>query len=137
MGRSSVRFAAHADTVLERLAADRRTREAVLLVTSDAAIQGTSGQEVRKRGSIEFLAELAEVSHREAVASRLGERVDAETRARSSGSVAASPTDGHACGESTTALLGCMLAAERREWAWGEHMFLLQWNLRKGVVTLA
>ena len=81
VGALAVRFAPHADSVLERLAAERRTREPVLLVTSDAAVQGTSGQEVMKRGSVEFLAELAEVSHREESASRIGERVDAETRA--------------------------------------------------------
>jgi predicted RNA-binding protein with PIN domain len=82
IGPLSVRFAPHADTVLERLAAERRDREAVLLVTSDAAVRGTSGQEVRKRGSAGFLAELDAVVHREDVASRLGDRVDAETRER-------------------------------------------------------
>lgn len=82
VGALSVRFAVHADTLLERLAAEHRGREAVLLVSSDAAIQGTSGQEVRKRGSIEFLAELADVSHREASPSRVEGRLDAETRAR-------------------------------------------------------
>jgi hypothetical protein len=51
-------------------------------VTSDAAVQGTSGQQVMKRGSMEFLAELAAVSHREDAASRLDQRVDAETRAQ-------------------------------------------------------
>jgi hypothetical protein len=35
-----------------------------------------------KRGSMEFLAELSSVSHREDTASRLDQRVDAETRAR-------------------------------------------------------
>ena len=82
LGALEVRFAPHADSVLERLAAERRNRERVLLVTSDAAVQGTSGQEVMKRGSIEFLAELSSVSHREDTASRLDQRVDAETRAR-------------------------------------------------------
>jgi predicted RNA-binding protein with PIN domain len=82
VGALSVRFVTHADTLLERLAAERRGHEAVLLVSSDAAIQGTSGQEVRKRGSVEFLAELADVSHHEASPSRIEERVDAETRAR-------------------------------------------------------
>jgi predicted RNA-binding protein with PIN domain len=82
VGTLSVRFAPHADTVLERLAAERREREAVLLVTSDAAVRGTSGQEVRKRGSVGFLAELGEVAHRENAPSRLGDRVDEETRAR-------------------------------------------------------
>lgn len=82
VGVLSVRFAPDADSVLERLAAERRTSEAVLLVTSDATVRGTSGQEVRKRGSAEFLSELAAVSHHEDAPSRLGDRVDAETRAR-------------------------------------------------------
>ena len=82
VGGLAVRFAAAADSVLERLAADRRAHEPVLLVTSDATVRGTSGQEVRKRGSAEFLAELASVSHHERSPSRLGDRVDDETRAR-------------------------------------------------------
>ena len=68
--------------MLERLAAERRGHEAVLLVTSDAAVQGTSGQEVLMRGSMEFLAELSPVSHREDAASRVDQRIDAQTRAR-------------------------------------------------------
>ena len=59
IGALGVRFAPHADSVLERLAAEARARETVLLVTSDAAVRGTSGQEVRKRGSAAFLSELA------------------------------------------------------------------------------
>jgi predicted RNA-binding protein with PIN domain len=82
VGPLGVRFAPHADSLLERLAAESREREAVLLVTSDAAVRGTSGQEVRKRGSAAFLAELAAVSHREDAPSRLADRVDPATRAR-------------------------------------------------------
>ncbi len=82
VGSLSVRFVPHADSMLERLAAQARAREAVLLVTSDAAVQGTSGQEVRKRGSAAFLAELAAVSHREDAPSRLADRIDPDTRAR-------------------------------------------------------
>ena len=82
VGSLSVRFAPHADSMLERLAAESRTREAVLLVTSDAAVRGTSGQEVRKRSSASFLAELTAVSHREDAPSRLGDRIDPDTRAR-------------------------------------------------------
>ena len=81
VGALSVRFAAHADTVLERLAAERRDRETVLLVTSDAAVRGTSGQAVRKQGSAGFLAELERVRHREDAPSRIGDRVDEATRA--------------------------------------------------------
>ena len=82
LGPLEVRFAPDADTVLERLAAERRDRERVLLVTSDTAVQGTAGQEVMKRGSIEFLTELSSVHHRETTASRVDERLDGETRAR-------------------------------------------------------
>jgi predicted RNA-binding protein with PIN domain len=82
VGALSVRFAPHADTVLERLAAERRDREAVLLVTSDATVRGTSGQEVRKQASVGFLAELQQVMHREGKPSRIGDRVDEATRER-------------------------------------------------------
>lgn len=82
LGRLSVRFAPHADDALERLAAESRLREAVLLVTSDEAVRGTSGQEVRKRSSRAFLGELDVLSHREESASRVRDRVDAETRER-------------------------------------------------------
>jgi predicted RNA-binding protein with PIN domain len=82
LGSLGVRFASDADVVLERLAAERRGEEAVQLVTSDAAVRGTSGQEVRKRGSAAFLAELEGVAHREERPSRLADRVDADTRAR-------------------------------------------------------
>ena len=47
VGPLSVRFAPDADTLLERLAAEHRDGERVCLVSSDAAVRGTSGQEVR------------------------------------------------------------------------------------------
>ncbi|HET7367168.1 MAG TPA: NYN domain-containing protein [Gaiella sp.] len=82
IGPLSVRYAPHADAVLERLAAEHRGSEAVLLVTSDAAVRGTSGQEVRHRASSSFLDELVRVAHTEASSSRLGDRLDDETRER-------------------------------------------------------
>jgi predicted RNA-binding protein with PIN domain len=82
LGPLTVRYAPHADAVLERLAAEHRGRESVLLVTSDAAVRGTSGQEVRHRASRSFLDELAAVAHTEESTSRLGDRLDEETRAR-------------------------------------------------------
>jgi predicted RNA-binding protein with PIN domain len=82
IGALEVRFAPHADDVLERLAAEHRDREAVLVVTSDAAVRGTAGRGVRKTGSAAFLAELGETSHTEASASRVRDRLDEETRAR-------------------------------------------------------
>jgi predicted RNA-binding protein with PIN domain len=82
LGPLSVRYAADADTLLERLAAEHRDREEVCLISSDAAVRGTSGQEVRKLTSRTFLRDLERLQHREPEAFRLGERVDEETRAR-------------------------------------------------------
>lgn len=82
VGALSVRFATHADTLLERLAAERRDHEPVLLVTSDATVRGTSGQAVQKRGSASFLSELAASGHREDAPSRVADRIDDETRER-------------------------------------------------------
>lgn len=81
-GALDVRFVAHADALLERLAAEHRDRERVILVSSDAAVRGTSGQEVAKLSSREFASDLASVEHREEHPSRVGDRVDEQTRAR-------------------------------------------------------
>lgn len=82
IGPLEVRFAPHADALLERLAAEHRDREAVCLVSSDVAVRGTSGQEVRKLSSRTFLRDLEPAEHREPRRSRLAERLDEETRAR-------------------------------------------------------
>jgi predicted RNA-binding protein with PIN domain len=59
-GPLEVRFSSPADTLLERLAAERRAREEVWVVSSDRAIRGTAGQETRKVGAKEFVRELSE-----------------------------------------------------------------------------
>ena len=83
VGSLGVRFAPHADDVLERLAAEHRDREAVLIVTSDAAVRGTAGHTVGKRGSRAFLGDLArEAGHREASSSRVRDRLDPDTAAK-------------------------------------------------------
>jgi predicted RNA-binding protein with PIN domain len=86
IGPLSVRYAPHADDVLERLAAEHRGGETVCLVSSDAAVRGVSGQEVRKLSSRLFLAELETPGHREheqrGSGGRVGERLDPETRAQ-------------------------------------------------------
>jgi predicted RNA-binding protein with PIN domain len=82
IGALSVRYAPDADTLLERLAAEHRDRERVCLVSSDTAVRGTSGQEVAKVVSSVFLEELAPAAHVEGKASRLRDRVDAETLAK-------------------------------------------------------
>lgn len=80
LGRLEVRYAAHADALLERLAAEHRDRERVCLVSSDAAVRGTSGQKVAKVSSREFASSLASIEHKEGRPSRVGDRVDSETR---------------------------------------------------------
>ena len=82
LGPLAVRYAEHADTLLERLAAEHRGGERVCLVSSDAAVRGTSGQEVRKVSSQTFLDDLKPARHNEDDASRLRDRLDDETRAR-------------------------------------------------------
>jgi predicted RNA-binding protein with PIN domain len=59
VGSLEVRFAEHADDVLERLAAENRGREDVIVVSSDRAVLGTAGQESRRVPSKSFLRELA------------------------------------------------------------------------------
>ena len=82
VGPLAVRFAPHADSLLERLAAEHRAGERVCLVSSDFAVRGTSGQEVQKLSSRTFLLDLGAAEQREVPGSRLGDSVDAETRAR-------------------------------------------------------
>jgi len=81
-GSLEVRFAPHADALLERLAAEHREKERVCLVSSDAAVRGTSGQEVTKMSSREFAGTFKSVEHQEDRPSRIGDRLDDETRER-------------------------------------------------------
>src|SRR5919198_1534102 len=81
-GALDVRFAADADALLERLAAEHREQERVCLVSSDAAVRGTSGQEVAKLTSRSFLAQLGAVTHGEDRPAPLADRLDEQTRAR-------------------------------------------------------
>ena len=80
-GALSVRYAPDADAALERLAAEHRASEQVMLVSSDLAVRGTSGQEVMKVTSKLFAAELGDMGASRPQPSRLADRVDEETRA--------------------------------------------------------
>ena len=83
VGPLAVRFAPHADELLERLAAEHRRTERVCLVSSDLAIRSVSGPEVMKRSSRAFSEELRDVGPQlNRTASRLGDRLDEDTRAR-------------------------------------------------------
>lgn len=83
-GSLSVRYARNADDVLERLAASNRAAERVCLVSSDEEIRTTAGQEVTRRASKDFAAELSGSSAAPAAPfrSRVEDSLDAETRER-------------------------------------------------------
>ena len=79
-GPLEVRHAKDADTLLEQLAVENRATEVVCLVSSDAAVRGTSGQEVQKRSSVTFLGDMETVSHNEERPHHLRDTLDPETR---------------------------------------------------------
>jgi predicted RNA-binding protein with PIN domain len=81
-GALAVRFAADADTLLERLAAEHRADEQVLLVTSDSTVAATSGGEVAKLSSQTFFRDLGRPEHRDDLPRGLAGKLDDETRAR-------------------------------------------------------
>jgi len=81
-GALEVRFAEHADTLLERLAAEHRTREQVVLVTSDATVSAAAGSEVAKVSSRTFFRELEPARQRDERPRGLAGKLDEQTRAR-------------------------------------------------------
>jgi predicted RNA-binding protein with PIN domain len=82
LGPLSVRWAPDADTLLERLAAEHRDRERVVLVSSDAAVLGTAGRAVASVSSQTFFRDLRPAKAKEAPPAGLADRLDEETRAR-------------------------------------------------------
>ena len=81
LGPLEVRWAQDADALIERLAAERRRGEQVAVVSSDAAVRGTAGQEVRKLSSQGFLRELTPPAHPSGARGDLRDRLDPETLA--------------------------------------------------------
>jgi predicted RNA-binding protein with PIN domain len=81
-GPLEVRYAPDADALIERLAAERRGSEQVAVVSSDEAVRGTSGAQVRKMSSRMFLSELAPAEHADRTRGDMRDRLDAETLAR-------------------------------------------------------
>lgn len=81
-GPLAVRWAPDADALIERLAAEHRRREQVAVVSSDQAVRGTSGAEVRKLSSRVFLAELTRPEHADRARGDLRDRLDPDTLAR-------------------------------------------------------
>jgi len=81
-GPLEVRFAEHADTLLERLAAENRNLERVCLVSSDSAVRGTSGQEVAKLSSATFVRDFSLEQYTADSPMRLEDKLDSSTRER-------------------------------------------------------
>ncbi|HUY71240.1 MAG TPA: NYN domain-containing protein [Gaiellaceae bacterium] len=82
LGSLTVRFVPDADTLLERLAAEHREREPVLLVSSDVTVLGTAGRQVANLSSQTFFRELRPPEVREQPPGELANKLDDETRAR-------------------------------------------------------
>jgi predicted RNA-binding protein with PIN domain len=81
-GPLAVRWTPDADSLIERLAAEHRRGEQVAVVSSDEAVRGTAGVEVRKMSSRMFLSELAKPEHADRARSDLRDKLDPETLAR-------------------------------------------------------
>lgn len=79
-GPLEVRYAAHADTLLERLAAEHRDRDEVVLVTSDSTVGWASGIEVAKLSSQTFLRDFVAAEHRDERPAGLAGKLDQATR---------------------------------------------------------
>lgn len=79
-GPLEVRFAEHADSLIERLASENRSRERVCVVSSDSTVRSTAGRLVQTRTSQTFLGDLAPIGHAEPKRSALSDRLDPATR---------------------------------------------------------
>jgi predicted RNA-binding protein with PIN domain len=77
-----VRFAPHADTLLERLAAEHRDDARVLLVTSDATVASAAGASVAKLSAKAFFRDLRPPEHRDERPQGLAGKLDPETKER-------------------------------------------------------
>jgi predicted RNA-binding protein with PIN domain len=81
-GPLQVRHAAHADTLLESLAADHRAHRQVTLVTSDSTVAAAAGGDVAKLSSQTFIRDLESHSLPAEPPRGLAGKLDEETRAR-------------------------------------------------------
>jgi predicted RNA-binding protein with PIN domain len=81
-GPLEVRFALDADTLLERLAVEHRTREHVVLVSSDSTVVETAGREVTHLSARTFFRDLAAPEAPTSPVGGLAGKLDEQTRAR-------------------------------------------------------
>jgi len=79
LGPLAVRWAKDADTLLESLAAERRGKEQVAIVSSDSAVRETMGIDVRKLSSQTFLGEFSAPTQPRVVPGDLRDKLDPET----------------------------------------------------------
>ncbi len=82
VGPLEVRYAEHADQLLERLAAEHRGSRPVCVVSSDAAVRGTAGRQVQTLSSQTFLHDLEPAHFQTERRGQLRDRLDAATLAR-------------------------------------------------------
>jgi len=78
-GPLAVRHAAHADSLLERLASENRSRERVCVVSSDSTVRATAGRTVQSLTSQTFLGDLTPPAQPPEQPSRVADRLDADT----------------------------------------------------------
>jgi predicted RNA-binding protein with PIN domain len=82
IGPLEVRYAEHADQLLERLAAENRATRHVCVVSTDSAVRGTAGRQVQTLTSQTFLHDLDPVQLAAERPGQLRDRLDPETLAR-------------------------------------------------------
>jgi predicted RNA-binding protein with PIN domain len=82
VGPLEVRFAEHADQLLERLAAEFRDARLVCVVSTDSAVRGTAGRTVQTLSSQTFLRDLEPTRRQADRPAQLRDRLDPETLAK-------------------------------------------------------
>jgi predicted RNA-binding protein with PIN domain len=78
-GPLEVRYAPHADALLERLASENRTRERVCVVSSDSTVRATAGRAVQSVTSQTFMRDFEPPEQPPERPSRISDRLDPET----------------------------------------------------------
>jgi predicted RNA-binding protein with PIN domain len=82
IGPLEVRYAEHADQLLEKLAAENRATRNVCVVSTDSAVRGTAGRQVQTMTSQTFLHDLEPTLLKGERPSQLRDRLDLETLER-------------------------------------------------------
>ena len=81
-GPLEVRWAEHADALLERLATENRAAHRVCVVSSDSAVRATAGREVQTLTSVTFVRDLERPAQEPERPTRVSDRLDPETLAQ-------------------------------------------------------